>query len=351
MKLRLILGVVVLGGILTLSSCGEDEVPKSGITFELEEQEVTESDGTPSSFHPDEDGIGRVVTAKILFDRPLAKDVVIAYDIDGLASQTKTSNELNDFEIVEEGDNITVDDNNITVKKGVSEALISFRIFEDYDFEYGDDFPENDDGIPYEGIEITLESIVSGPGTLGEDVTHEVKILEDDTYVYLGWDPNDQAGTGPGDVNMDLFIYINNQLRGVFAYSDNQYPYEVLVISGGFPNGTFGMGYVYKTGTSNDLNFVSQIINFGGTLTTAAGESGVGLTTPGKYTSVNKNDYNASTPTSQIEQTMVKNGLNYGSISAITAPTSGSREITKSRRELLNKILKAKPPLVLKKNF
>src|SRR5215218_2908034 len=104
MKLNFVLSALILGGVLVLSSCGEDEVPKTGITFELAEQEVTESDGTPKSLHPDINSAAEVrgIPVKLVFDRPLAKNAVLKFDVDGTARATSSAStgELNDFELV-----------------------------------------------------------------------------------------------------------------------------------------------------------------------------------------------------------------------------------------------------------
>ncbi len=326
MKWTVIISIVTLAGLAMLTSCKDDEVPIAGIEFELEEQEVPESDGTIESFHPDEDddGVGRIVLVKLIFDRALAGDVVIEFDVDGTARRTKSSSEVNDFEIEDESDGMTVDGDNITLLKGSTEASFSIRIFEDYNFEFSDDLPVNDDDIPYESIELSLESVVSGPGKLGTKLDHELKILEDDGYVYLEWNPADQAGT-TGDVDMDLFVYINGNLAGISSLDNSQFPFEALVIPGGFPSAEYGMGYVYKSGTSEDLAILSEIANFGGTITTTEDESGAVVTTTGKYTLANINAYDSQNPSSEIEQSFEKDGLDYLELTNISVPESGSR--------------------------
>lgn len=331
MKRNLILGLLIVAGFPFLNSCKDDEVPVAGIQFELEEQEVTESDGTIESFHPDEidDGVGRIIEVKMLFDIALAGDVVLEFDIDGTARENASQSEVNDFEIVEESDGVTVSGDQITILKGVSEASFSVRIFEDYLFELDEDSPVNDDDIPYETIELTLESVVSGPGKLGTQLEHVVKILEDDAYVYLEWNPGDQAGT-IGDVNMDLFIHIDGDLRAVSRLPNDQVPYEIMLIPGGFEPGTYGMSYVYKSGTSNDVDFFSEIVNYGGTISTTGGQSGVVLTSQATYTLENINAYDDENPVADaIEQSFVKDGLEFVDATDITVPSSGSRQDAK----------------------
>jgi hypothetical protein len=335
MKLNLIYSVLAIALLSTISACkDDDETPITGITFESEEQEVTESDGTLASFHPEVEttGVGRIITAKLTFERALAGDVVLKFDIDGEARETTSGDDLNDFEVVAENENVTIDGTNMTILKGATEAVFSIRVFEDYSFEAGQDFPTTEEGIPYEDVEITLESVVSGPAKLGEGDTHTFKILEDDSYVYLEWNPADQEGT-VGDVNMDLFLSFNGVPTLLGNTSSATQEFEAILIAGGEPNATLGMSYVYKAGTSNDLKFISQIANYGGTLTTTAGETGVILTSPGSYTIDNKNDYVLGPNLDiEIEQTMVKNGLNYTSVTEINEPATSSRLTSKSSK-------------------
>ncbi|HEY0654941.1 MAG TPA: hypothetical protein VGD65_17505 [Chryseosolibacter sp.] len=344
MKIKFLLGVLAIGAVTALNSCKDDEVPVAGINFELAEQEVQESDGTVASFHPDEadDGVGRVIKAKLVFDIPLAGDVTLKFDVDGTARQTASADDNIDFEIDAEGDNLTVDGTNVTILKGSTEASFNVRVYEDFVMELTEDSEFNEDDIPYETVELQLESIVSGPGKLGEAIEHVVKILEDDAYVYLAWGVNNTDD--PGDVNMDLLIYINGNFAGGSAYSTTASPYEIVTIPGGYPTRTFGLSYVYKAGTANDVDFLAEIFNFGGTLTTSGGTSNPLLQFNGSYTLQNINNYNSTTPSSNITQTMVKNGLNYTGVTALTIPATGSREGAKvSRESILRRMGSARP--------
>src|SRR5688572_7509562 len=141
MKIKFLLGVLAIGAITALNSCKDDEVPVAGVNFELAEQEVTESDGTVTSFHPDEanNGVGRVIKAKLVFDIPLAGDAVLEFDVDGSARQTSSATESNDFEIEAAGDNLTVDGSQVTILKGSSEASFNIRVYEDNLIEFGED--------------------------------------------------------------------------------------------------------------------------------------------------------------------------------------------------------------------
>lgn len=346
MKIKFLLGVLAIGAVTALNSCKDDEVPVAGINFELEVQEVPESDGTITSFHPDEadDGVGRVIPVKLVFDIPLAGDVVLKFDVDGTARQSASTDELNDFEIDAEGDQLTVDGSNVTILKGATEASFNVRIFEDFIMEWDSESEFTDDDIPYESVQLKLESIVSGPGKLGEADEHEVRILEDDTYVYLEWGTNNTDN--PGDVNMDLLIYRNNTYIGRAAFSDANNPYEIITIPAGYPATTFGLSYVYKSGTANDVDFLVEIANFGGTLAKSSGTPSSLLQFTGSYTLANINNYSTTTPSSKVTQSITKSGSNYNGVTELTIPESGSRVGNKvSHEQVLRRLGSAKPVL------
>ncbi|MBT1705693.1 hypothetical protein [Chryseosolibacter indicus] len=339
-KSSLVCGIIAVSCLSFLNSCNDDdEPPKAGVSFELKEQEVTESDGTVESIHPElaEDiGVGRVIEAKLVFDRELAREAVIKFDIDGTARENASASaqELNDFEIEETGNNVTVNGSSITVAKGAKEASFSIRIFEDFTTEFEEDSPTNDDGVPYETVVITLESVTSGPVTLGEQVEHTVKILEDDAFVFLEWDGTDATS------DMNLYIYLNNRM---FNWSDNtEGNFEGAIIPAGFTNGTFGMSYVYKSGSdSENLDFAVGVLNLGGSITKTDGTQAAEFVFESTYTPANINsaviNTESSTVSTKIVQTMVKEGLNYKSLSEIEVPQTSSR--IKSKQSLSKAVL------------
>jgi hypothetical protein len=326
MKIKFLLGVLAIGAVTALNSCKDDEVPVAGVNFEAEEQEVTESDGTPTSFHPDDpnsdEGVGRVIKAKLIFDIPLAGDAVLDFDVDGSARQTSNSTENNDFTIEAEGDNLTVDGSQVTILKGSSEASFNITIYEDSRLEFGEDEDDvTEDGVPFETIEITLESVVTGPIKLGEHaLTHEVRILEDDTYVLLGWV---KAGTedDPADIDMDIWVYINENLAFKVADSDAEYKQEAFLIPAGVSNLKVGMRYVY-IGGSHDVDFQSLVVNYGGTIAKVGGATDVAALSDGSYELDNKH---ADSDPKIISQSMSKSGFNYADLTEITIPSTGSR--------------------------
>lgn len=324
MKIKLLLGVLAIGAVTALNSCKDDEVPVAGVDFELETQDVTESDGTPNSFHPEEsdgEGVGHVIKAKLVFDIPLAGDAVLEFDVDGTTRQTSNSTESSDFKIEAEGENLTVDGSQVTILKGSSEASFIITIYEDGSIEFPDDEDDyTEEGVPFETIELTLERVISGPIKLGTALTHTVHVLEDDSYVLMGWGVNDTQS--PGDVDMALWVYVNDEYAFPVDQSTSQSPVEAFSIPAGINNLTIGMRYVYKSGTADDVDFESLVANYGGTVTQTNGNSDVGIVSAASYTLANKH---VSAEPQTISQSMTKSGFNYTNLTDITVPTSGSR--------------------------
>jgi hypothetical protein len=122
MKFRSIGGLLLVTGLpLFFGACSkDDEKPKAaGVTFELAEEKVFESDGTIESFHPQftSSGTGREVQIKIKLDRAAAQQSEIEYSIEGSATRNTTT-KIGDFDV--EGD-----DEIITIEKGATEAVIT----------------------------------------------------------------------------------------------------------------------------------------------------------------------------------------------------------------------------------
>jgi hypothetical protein len=337
MKINLLWGALVVAGFPLLSSCDKDEKPKpAGITFESDLEEVSESDGTFESFHPaltGGDGTGREIEVKLILDKPLAETSVISYSVEGSAVANSASTPIGDYEI--DGDE------NLIIEKGATEAVISIQLYEDGSYEFTD---YNDDGLPYENIIITLESVVSGPITIGEAKTYQLDILEDDALVFLVWDPQDDAGEDIGDVDMNLFAWLDGEL---WDYSvgvneaQSAEENELLILSASFPDGEYTFSYTYYNGTSNDLDF--SAVMFGN----LDGENHPYPEEPfvsgGNYTLVNKNTYPASTtepPEVAIVQSMTKSGISFTNISGITEPATGSRKGNKQSVKLTPEVLR-----------
>ncbi len=330
MKRNFFLGLAGLAALSFLSSCGDDEPTPAGVSFELADQTITESDGTINSFHPDiiQDGQGKTVQVKLVFDRALPSQAVIKYKIDGTASSVNPPPDSNgdDFEVndydVAEGTNVTLTTDELTIAKGATEAIINLTLYEDYDFEYYKTVL-NTDKLSYETIIFTLLSVSSGPAKLGAQVTHIVNITEDDAVFLLQWGTNNT--TSAGDVDMDMLFSIDNDLVWGSA-SDGTY--EIVNLPAGFPEGQYGMSYTYYAGTSDDVDFAVGIY------TTAGTANGQKYTYPssnplifkGAYTLKNINKWSETSPP-KVVQTMTKSGINYTNVSAITVPVDGGSRV------------------------
>lgn len=318
LKLSWIPSMIVVVGLMVVSSCKDDEKPRSQISFAQEGLEITESDGTTASFHPllFNGATGRDIEIKLLLDRPLDETAVVSYSVGGTAIKNTSSN-IGNFEIKGNSEFITIG-------PGATEAAITVTVFENYGFD-----SETEDFVT---VVLTLKSVVSGPVELtpGTQNIFTLTIYEDDTLVALTWDNGTENETG--DVDMDFWLWLDNpntpgedfQELGGSTQEDSDF--EVLQIPGGFPNGTYGMSYTYYSGTSNTVNFYVTIVNLGGTLNGGT----VPLPFEGAYTLENINVYDPTTDPNhkgppEIIQTMVKNGLNYSDISEITTVDGTSR--------------------------
>jgi hypothetical protein len=306
-----------------LFGCKEDEIPKSTITFDQQQHDrsgqlfITESNGAPSSFHPTliEGGTGIRYEIKLLLDRPIAETTVIRFSTAGTATRSEAF-ELADFEIEPSG-------NLLTINKGEQSASLWITVFEDYELEY---FELNNIAYLVEGITITLEEVVSGTGILGVDKTFTVFITEDDLLVFLRWDPLDEPGEDPGDVDMDLFLWFDGEL--LTSSTQDGIAYEVATFPAGLSDGQIGLSYTYYSGSSDDLEFYVEILNPGGNF---EGFFPNRRFYEGKYKASNKNKYDESGIAPFIAQTMSKIGLDYYNVTGITVNESGSRIMKQNR--------------------
>jgi hypothetical protein len=331
MKTNLLLAILATASLSFLASCGEDEPKPADINFEFSENEVTESDGKLTSFHPEliDDGVGREIEVKIKLNRRAPGNIVIKFDVDGDARLEATADDLNDFEILEEGEGLTVDDDEITILKGTTEATLKILVFEDVEFEY-EDHDLNDDGVPYETITITLEDIVSGSGKLGTELEHTLRILEDDAVAILQWEAADFAADAQDDaqVDMDILFWLNGESLPWYYAAQPGYEWEGIWIPAGFGEGDFGVSYTYYSGLSDNLNFYAFWLNTAGTLNGEryTYEEEQPLSFQGNYKLVNINTYDQeSGDVPKIAQTMDKSGVDYSNFSGISPFDAGSR--------------------------
>jgi hypothetical protein len=240
------------------------------------------------------------------------------------------------------GDGISdLDDDQFTVEKGVTEATIIVRLYEDFSFEY-----DETDGLR-ETVELKLQSVVSGPVKLAEQNTsYTLTVVEDDPVILLQWTVN--GSTEAADVNtvdMDLFVWQDGQVINRSDYNnatgEQELPYEGLYIPAGFPNGTYGLSYTYYSGESDDVDFVSIMFGTLNGQTYSYDEEDDYLTFQGTYTTSNLNKYDESGVAPKIVQTMVKEGINFKDISTIEEPAEGSRVGTQEKIRIPASVFKS----------
>ncbi|HEX5171273.1 MAG TPA: Calx-beta domain-containing protein [Cyclobacteriaceae bacterium] len=315
-KLSWIPSLMVIVGLVFISSCKDDEKPKSEMAFAETEQDVAESAGT--------------VEVKINIDRALSETVVLSYTVEGTASKY-TPQAGGDYTISPEG-------GYITIAAGATEATIEIEIFEDGNFEY--DF---DTGTGNETVILTLTSVVSGPGKLSDTgLQYTLNIYEDDMVVFLDWD-----GSGSGDVDMDILVWYNNPtdnpdqglqivdpgLVGGGANPGNDS--EAVLLLGGNPDANYGFSYVYYEGTADPLNFTATFVNLGGTVNGSASD----LQFDGTYALANINPWDQDTGTlPHVAQTVTKSGTDYTNLTDIDVPATGSRGRIFGNMDGINKL-------------
>ena len=149
--------------LIIVMSCGDDDDPPSGVSFELVSENINESDGTLASFQTSNGG-GIEKKVKVVFDRPMAENAVISYSVTGTANKktvTNSSGNTSGYDYYLEGTNAK-DTETLIINKGDTEAYITLTIFEDGEFEVDD---EDASGNYIETIVLTLSSVVSGPAS------------------------------------------------------------------------------------------------------------------------------------------------------------------------------------------
>jgi len=354
MRRRLIWMLLLIAPLTIVLSCGGDDDPPSGVSFELVSEDVNESDGTTASFQSTSGG-GVEKKIKIVFDRPMAENAVISYSVSGTTNKksvTDSNGNTSGYDYYLEGTNAK-DTETLVINKGDTEAYITLTIFEDGEFEVDD---EDASGNYIETIVLTLSSVVSGPAQLGtENLTYTLNIKEDDALFVLSWETLDSKT----DVDLDFVVKTGGEVANASASESTDGTLanggEGLIIPGGYPAGTYNMSYPYYSGSSDNVKFTVYMLNTAGTLNGKSypysGSSA--LTFSGTYKLVNVDPYtdlSGFTDVVNVEQTMVKNGINFTNISAVTVPASGSRTtlpgITTSNLKLnktqLNKLMLSK---------
>jgi hypothetical protein len=340
MKTNFFLAILAVAVMPFISSCGEDEPKASTVGFDLAEDETNESDGTIYSFHPSLTqgfGVGSTYEIKLALNRALPANAVLKFSVTGNATQTL---------------DYTTDGSTVIIEKGATEAIIPITLYEDFDYEIDDD---GTNVIVHEEITVTLDEVVSGPIKINQEAsTFTLKVIEDDFALLLDWDPQDLEGTGNGDVDLDIFYWIDDALDYWSVSRNNNLEY--VIIPGGYYEGSYGFSYPYYGGTSNNVKL--SVYMFGYVNGQFYGETP--FVSQATYTLQNKNTYATDTeePNVAIVQTMLKQGVEFKNVSAIQVPATGSRTaspptIGRQLSSELRKLIKAesikRPPLQLRK--
>lgn len=329
MRSRLIGMLLLIAPVAIMMSCGNDEDPPSGVSFELVSENINESDGTVASFQTTSGG-GIEKKIKIVFDRPMAENAVINYTVTGTANKknvTDSNGNTSGYDYYLDGRNAK-DTETLVVNKGDTEAYITLTIFEDGEFEVD---TEDASGNYIETVVLTLSSVVSGPAALATDnLTYTLNILEDDALFVLSWEALDSKN----DVDIDFVAKTGGVVANASASESTDGTLasggEGFILPGGYPAGTYNFSYPYYSGTSNNVKFTVYMLNTAGTLN---GKSypysgSTALSFSGVYTQANihkYSDFDNFTDVTYSAQTLVKSGINYTTISSITVPASSSR--------------------------
>jgi hypothetical protein len=172
----------------------------------------------------------------------------------------------------------------------------------------------------YETVILKLESVKSGPVTIGEQDEFTLKIYEDDLIIFLDWN-----ATAADSVDMDLFVWLDDEpLTTSQNVSVNPSTSgEAVFLPAGLPYEEMGMSYTYYSGKSDSVGFKVDFLNLGGTINNGGSE----LSYTNFYRLANKNRYDsASHPDHKdhfgIVQTLTKNKLNYTISDIVKDPTS-----------------------------
>jgi hypothetical protein len=183
---------------------------------------------------------------------------------------------------------------------------------------------------PGETIIVTLTGF-DGNAEAGTKSVHTLTINDKDEnadpglLIDLSWN----AGSGgPGDVDMDLFLWIESPAGSeIFSVIDVSLTigtdFEQIFLPSNDPdyaNGVYGLSYTYYEGTSDNLTFTADFKCFKGNI------DGTGTTASFSevYTLANVNAWDISEELF-IAQIFEKSGQNYGNFSSILVPESGSR--------------------------
>jgi hypothetical protein len=184
---------------------------------------------------------------------------------------------------------------------------------------------------PGDTLIVTLLSITP-PAILGNkrSATLRIKDYDEDARPGLRIDLTWDAGNGTaGDVDMDLFLWREEPPGSsdfVLASSSVQIGnvFENLILpanTSSFPDGLYGVGYNYYSGTVNPLTFKVRFRAQKGTIN----NDSIVARYQAQYTLDNLNRWD-QTGTYHIAQFFVKEGTNFHSFTPIDIPATGSRK-------------------------
>lgn len=183
-KLSLVLIII----IFLISSCKEEEIPPPAtLTFASKATVAAENDG--------------LVLITLNLDKAAYRDIVVDFTITGSAQIDV------DYETTASA----------TIKEGTTTGDLSITLIDDSDFEFDPDLIDLA-GILGKTLEISLARITGNalPSENMEEITHVLVIKENEEVekslvIDLSWDSGD--GT-PGDVDMDLILFLLIQMTG-----------------------------------------------------------------------------------------------------------------------------------------
>ena len=197
-----------------------------------------------------EDSSSAVLKIKVLVDKPAPADIAIGYTLTGTALDSvkgfngKAHPSFYDYYI----NGVA---GQVVVKKDSTFANIEIQLLTDFNF-------END-----ETIIITLNG--SNAAQIGTNKTMTITVNQQNgKIIALVWD---DAHT---DVDMDMFLWFGEDTTALdflmaLAVTINEPgdpKQEVLFVPSVVTGGSFGLSYVYYSGTANPMNFESHFIDF-----------------------------------------------------------------------------------------
>ena len=283
--------LLVTSMIAIIPSCKDDEpVAPAKLSFAESEITINEYDG--------------VIEIEIVLDKPAPEDMTVEFSLDGTALDLVAADELqtlHDYEVL--GDEYL----ELEIAKGETSGVIEIELVND--FLYEDD----------ETIKIEIEDVDSDAVEITNQDDIEIIVLQETkgTVIVLDW-PSPGAN---GQADMDLILRRGTTI--VAGSADPGFaPAEGIFIPASMANASYGAAYTYYEGTLDPLAF--EVI-FADVIDGAYEPEANFVTFQATYTAVNKNPWTNPGTTKVVQTFQTVNGV-VTNISAITVPTSGSRE-------------------------